>query len=174
MAVNIISNLHFVNMALVLASGTVTAIWGFILYFFVLKKWQPSAAPTAAKSTVGTRSPGKQIEKAGKVERAERAERAERPAALKPWNVALTVTAILSLLQALLGITLVLLGQRPGTGTGLYYLHYVYGAIVALSIPVAITYTTSGKHIRRDVLILSLAALILVAAGVRALMTGPH
>jgi hypothetical protein len=45
---------------------------------------------------------------------------------------------------------------------------------VALSIPVAITYTTSGKHIRRDVLILSLAALILVAAGVRALMTGPH
>ena len=162
MAVNIISNLHFVNMALVLASGTVTAIWGFILYFFVLKKWKPAAA-AAAKGAEGTTSA--QVEKA---------EKAERPAALKPWNVALTVTAILALVQALLGIALVLLGQRPGTGTDLYYLHYVYGAIVALSIPVAITYTTSGKHIRRDVLVLSLAALILVAAGVRALMTGPH
>ncbi len=170
MAVDIISNLHFINMALVLASGTVTAIWGFILYFFVLKKGQPTATAVAEGATgteqrEETASPGRQVEKAGK---------AERPAALKPWNIALTVTAIVSILQALLGITLVLLGQRPGTGTGLYYLHYVYGAIVALSIPVAITYTTSGKHIRRDVLILSLAALILVAAGVRALMTGPH
>ena len=162
MAVDIISNIHFVNMALVLATGAITAIWGFILYFFVLKKEQPAAS---VKGVENATSPGRQIEKGGK---------AERPRALKPWNVALTVTAIVALLQALLGITLVLLGQRPGTGTGLYYLHYVYGAIVAVSIPVAITYTTSGKHIRRDVLILSLAALILVAAGVRALMTGPH
>jgi hypothetical protein len=77
-------------------------------------------------------------------------------------------------LQALLGISLVLLGDRPGTGTGLYYLHYVYGAIVVLAIPVALTYATSGKNPRRDVLIYSIAALIIVAAGLRALTTGFH
>ncbi len=168
MAVEIVSNLHFFNMVLVLASGTITAIWGFILYFFVLKKVQaPMVTETAAGARGIEETPAisREVEKAGK---------GERPAALRPWNIALTVTAIVALLQALLGITLVLLGQRPGTGTDLYYLHYVYGAIVAVSIPVAITYTTSGKHIRRDVLILSLAALVLVAAGIRALMTGPH
>ena len=55
----------------------------------------------------------------------------------------------------------------------MYYLHYIYGAIVVLAIPVAVTYATGGKNLRRDVLIFSIAALILVAAAVRALMTGP-
>ena len=63
----------------------------------------------------------------------------------RPWRITLIVTAILALLQGLLGVTLVLLGQKPGPGTGLYYLHYVYGGIVALAIPVAMTYATSGK-----------------------------
>jgi hypothetical protein len=44
---------------------------------------------------------------------------------------------------------------------------------VALAIPVALTYTTSGKNPRRDMLIFSIAAIILAAAGVRAWMTGP-
>jgi len=69
---------------------------------------------------------------------------------------------------------MVTLGLKPGTGTGLYYLHYVYGGIVALVIPLAyLSYTTGGKNPRRDVLIYSIALLILVAAGVRAWMTGP-
>lgn len=92
----------------------------------------------------------------------------------KPWYISLIVTAALGALQALFGITMVLLGHKPGTGTGLYYLHYVYGAIVALAVPVGLTYTTSGKRPRRDIFIFSGAALILVAAGVRALVTGPH
>lgn len=91
----------------------------------------------------------------------------------RPWRITLIITAILALLQGLFGVTLVLLGQKPGTGTGLYYLHYVYGGIVALAIPVAITYATSGKNPRRDVLIFSIAALVLFAAGFRAWMTGP-
>ena len=91
----------------------------------------------------------------------------------RPWRITLIVTAILALLQGLFGVTLVLLGQKPGTGTGLYYLHYVYGGIVALAIPVAMTYATSGKNPRRDVLIFSIAALVLFAAGFRAWMTGP-
>lgn len=92
----------------------------------------------------------------------------------KPWRTLLLITAIDGALQGLFGIIMVLSGLKPGTGTGLYYLHYVYGAIVALAIPVALTYTTGGKDKRRDLLIYSIAVLILAAAGVRALMTGPH
>ena len=129
--VDVISNLHFYNMVLVLASGAITGIWGFILFFM--------------KKSIN-----------------------------RLWRISLTVTAVIAALQAVLGITLVLLGQKPGTGTGLYYLHYVYGAIVVLAIPVAITYATGGKNQRRDLLIFSIAALILVAAAIRALMTGPQ
>jgi len=118
-------------MVLVLASGTVTGVWGLILFFM--------------KKPIN-----------------------------RPWRISLIITAVVAALQALLGITLVLLGQKPGTGTGIYYLHYVYGAIVALAIPVAITYATGGKNQRRDTLIFSIAALILVAAAIRALMTGPQ
>lgn len=91
----------------------------------------------------------------------------------RPWRILLIFTAIDALLQGVFGILLVLLGQRPGTGTDLYYLHYVYGGIVALAIPVALTYATSGKNVRRDVLVFSIAALVLFAAGFRAWMTGP-
>ena len=126
-----VTNLHFYNMVLVLAAGTITGIWGLVLFF--LKR---ESMPTS-------------------------------------WRYALIFTAIVSALQALLGITLVILGHRPGTGTGLYYLHYVYGGIVALAIPVAITYATGGKQPRRDILIFSIVCLVLVAAAVRAFMTGP-
>lgn len=129
--VDVISNLHFYNMVLVLASGAVTGVWGLILFFM--------------KKPIN-----------------------------RPWRISLTITAIIAALQAVLGISLVLLGQKPGTGTGLYYLHYVYGAIVALAIPIAITYATGGKNQRRDLLIFSIAALVLVAAAIRALMTGPQ
>ena len=88
----------------------------------------------------------------------------------RPWRISLIVTAVVGLLQALFGIVLVLLGQRPPGGS-LYYLHYVYGGIVALALPVAITYATGGKNPHRDMLIFSIAALVLVAAGARALMT---
>lgn len=130
--VDFVSSLHFYNMVLVLASGTITGIWGLILYFM-------------KKQTI-----------------------------IRPWHISLIFTAVVSLLQALLGITLLLMGQRPGPpGDSLYYLHFVYGGIVALAIPVAVTYATGGKRPRRDILIYSLVSLVLVAAAVRALMTGP-
>ena len=91
----------------------------------------------------------------------------------RPWRNSLIVTAILAALQALFGIILVVMGLKPGTGTGIYYLHYVYGAIAVLGIPIAMTYATGGKHPRRDILIFSIAALIVAAVGVRAWMTGP-
>lgn len=95
--------------------------------------------------------------------------------ALKAWRIALIVTVCLALLQGLFGVSLVALGQRPGRPDDpLYYLHYVYGAIVALGIPVALTYATGGKNPRRDVLIFSIALIIMFAAGIRAFVTGPH
>lgn len=123
-----VANLHFLTMFLVLATSTVTGIWGLVLFF------------------------------------------QKRETIMRPWKIALIVTAIVGLLQGLLGVTLVLLGQRPGTGTGLYYLHYVYGAIVVFAIPVAYTY--ASKNIRTTILILSIAALVIAAAGARAMMTG--
>jgi len=129
---NVIIELHYLNLFLILALGLITGIWGLILYF-----------------------------------------RKKTETISRPWRNALIITAADGLLQGILGVTLLLLGQKPGTGTDLYYLHYVYGGIVALAIPVALTYATGGKKPRRDVLIYSIAALILFAAGFRAWMTGP-
>ena len=130
--VNFISNLHFFNGILIIIAGTITGVWGLILFFM-------------KKQTI-----------------------------IRPWRIALIFTAIVGLLQAVFGIILLLLGQRPGTGTGLYYLHFVYGGIVALAIPVAVTYATGGKKPRRDILIFSIISLVLVAAALRAFVTGPH
>ncbi len=92
---------------------------------------------------------------------------------LRPWRISLIVTLVLGLLQGVFGVTLLLLGQKPGGGIGLYYLHYVYGGIVALGIPLVwLSFTTNGKNRRQDLLIYSIGALILLAAGVRAWMTG--
>jgi heme A synthase len=93
---------------------------------------------------------------------------------IRPWRIALIFTGIVAFLQAVFGIILVALGQHPGSGTGLYYLHFVYGAIVALAVPVAVTYATGGKKPRRDILLFSIIALVLVAAALRAFFTGPH
>lgn len=127
-----IANLHFYDAILILIAGTVTGVWGLILFFM-------------KKQTI-----------------------------IRPWRIALIFTAIVGLLQAVFGIILLLMGQKPGTGTGLYYLHFVYGAIVALAIPVAVTYATGGKKPRRDMLLFSIISLVLVAAALRALVTGPH
>lgn len=125
----IVANLHFINMILVLATSLVAGVWGLILYF---RK--------------------KDVEVIN-----------------QRWKMALMIAAGDGLIQALLGIILVLLGTKPGGGS-LYYLHYVYGAIVALAIPVALTY--SSKKVRLNTLIFSLAALVIAAAAVRAMMTG--
>ena len=130
--VDFINNLHFFNAILILIAGTVTGVWGLILFFM-------------KKQTI-----------------------------IRPWRIALIFTAIVGFLQAVFGVILLLMGQHPGTGTGLYYLHFVYGGIVALAIPVAVTYATGGKKPRRDMLIFSIIALVLVAAALRALVTGPH
>jgi heme A synthase len=153
----VVIQLHFYNMVLVLAAGTIAGIWGLVLYFRERRSARSSIKQTGDSVA----------EAAGE----DRAVDLPRRTLNGPWRIALIVTAILGALQALLGITLVLLGQRP-PGGNLYYLHYVYGAIVALAMPVAVSYATGNKNLRRDILIYSLAALILAAAGARAMMTG--
>jgi heme A synthase len=94
--------------------------------------------------------------------------------AIQPWRIMLMITLVLGLLQAVFGLTMIAMGQKPGGGTGLYYLHYVYGGIVALGIPLVwISFTTNGKDKRKDMLFYSIATLIMVAAAVRAWLTGP-
>ncbi|MGH2502701.1 MAG: hypothetical protein ACRDID_09325 [Ktedonobacterales bacterium] len=78
----------------------------------------------------------------------------------------LIVTAALGALQAIIGGLIFLTGARPFEP-----LHYVYGGIVLLAIPVAYAYSDQ-KRVRRDVIIMLIAAVAIIGAAVRALMTG--
>ena len=86
----------------------------------------------------------------------------------------LIVTLVLGVLQALFGIIMAVSGLKPGGGTGLYYLHYVYGGIFVASLPfVWLSFTSNEKNQRRTVLFYSLAVLVMLAVAFRAWMTGP-
>jgi len=78
----------------------------------------------------------------------------------------LIATAAIGVLQALFGGILYLGGLRPAEG-----LHYVYGLIVLGAIPVAYVYSDQ-KQVRRDIIIMSIAAVAIIGAAVRAFMTG--
>lgn len=96
-------------------------------------------------------------------------------AMIKPWRISLIVAMVFGMLQAVFGIYMVARGLKPGGGVGNYYLHYMYGGLVALGIPLTwISFTSSsGENKRYDLLVYSIAALVIVALGVRAWMTGP-
>jgi len=85
---------------------------------------------------------------------------------LRVFRVLLTITAALGLVQAILGGLMYLQGARPGDG-----LHFVYGGIVLLAIPVAYVYSDQ-QQVRRDIIIMVIAVLAVVGAAVRAFMTG--
>ncbi len=81
----------------------------------------------------------------------------------------LIATAALGAIQAVIGGLIFLTGARPGEP-----LHYVYGGIVLLAIPVAYVYSDQ-KRVRRDLIITVIAVVAVIGAAVRALMTGaPH
>lgn len=81
-------------------------------------------------------------------------------------RILLGVTAGLGVIEAVLGGLLYASGARPADP-----LHYVYGLIVLAAVPVAFTYT-DNKSARRDMIVFTLAAVVVVAAAVRAFMTG--
>lgn len=83
------------------------------------------------------------------------------------FRVLLTITAAIGVLQAILGVLLVTQGCQPKDN-----LHYVYGIIVLGAVPVAYVYSDQ-KQVRRDIIIMSIAAAAIIGAAIRALMTGP-
>ena len=87
--------------------------------------------------------------------------------ALNRWfRRLLWVTAGIGILQALIGGILFVGGERPADN-----LHFVYGLIVLGAIPVAYVYSDQ-KAVRRDIIIMVIAVVAFIGAGVRALMTG--
>ena len=82
------------------------------------------------------------------------------------FRILLQVTAGLGVLQAAFGGLLLLQGEHPAEG-----LHFVYGLIVLGAIPVAYVYSDQ-KQVRRDIVIMSIAVVLVIGAAIRALATG--
>jgi hypothetical protein len=84
------------------------------------------------------------------------------------FRYALAVAAGLGVLQAILGGSLVLFFRCQPRDQ----LHYVYGLIVLLAIPVAFAYSDQ-RQVRRDIIIMTIAAVAILGAALRAFATGP-
>ena len=83
------------------------------------------------------------------------------------FRLLLKVTAGFGVLQAILGVALLLQGCHPKDN-----LHFVYGLIVLGAVPVAYVYSDQ-KQVRRDVIIMTIAAVAIIGAAIRGWMTGP-
>lgn len=95
-----------------------------------------------------------------------RGARTPAPAATSLFRRLLVVTLAIGVVQAILGGILYVQGCRPGEG-----LHFVYGLIVLGAIPVAYVYSDQ-KNVRRDLIIMTIAAAAITGAAIRATMTG--
>ena len=126
----------------ILAAGGVTLIWGIVVLILASRR----GAQTSSSDAGATVSSG--------------------VAGMRVFRVLLIITAALGLIQAIIGGLMYLNGARPGDG-----LHYVYGGIVLLAIPVAYVYSDQAQ-VRRDIIIMVIAALAVIGAAIRALMTG--
>jgi hypothetical protein len=161
-------NLHITMFYALLIAGTICTFWGLGLF---IARYQ--AMKKVALEAESSKEPKDQEAKdnAGSTPAATDAPARSRPPLISPlFRSALRVTSYLALLQGIIGglIYFFLPAYRPAD-----QLHYVYGILVLLAIPVAFIYM-SGKpeRLRRDMLILILAALVVAAAAVRAAMTG--
>ncbi len=85
---------------------------------------------------------------------------------MRVFRILLAVTAGMGVLQALFGVLLLTQGCRPADN-----LHFVYGIIVLAAVPVAYVYSDQSQ-VRRDVIILSIAAAAIIGAAPRAFATG--
>jgi hypothetical protein len=82
------------------------------------------------------------------------------------WGAAI-VAELLILAQGALGIFLWFGGDRPSRGA----VHWLYGAALALAIPLVYTYT-KGRQERPDMLLYAVGFLIMVGLVLRAMVTG--
>jgi len=89
----------------------------------------------------------------------------QRRGATPAFRSALLVTEFMVLLQGGLGAFLVVSGRLPREG-----LHFLYGVLAAVVIPVAAGYTSAAVR-RREALIWMLAMLFMTGLVIRALTT---
>jgi hypothetical protein len=82
------------------------------------------------------------------------------------WGAAV-VAELLILAQGALGIILWISGDRPSRGA----VHWLYGAALALAIPLVYTYT-KGRQERPEMLLYAVAFLVMVGLVLRAMVTG--
>ena len=80
---------------------------------------------------------------------------------------ALAINEILILVQGVLGIILWASALRPERG----FMHILYGAITALTIPATYAFTR-GRDTRREMLVYALVLIALVGLAGRAIVTG--
>jgi heme A synthase len=78
---------------------------------------------------------------------------------------ALVIGVVLGVLQAIVGVTLVLSGQRPVDN-----LHYLYGASVIVTLPLVASYIVDKTFSRP--LAFGLASLFIAGLAIRAITTG--
>lgn len=81
------------------------------------------------------------------------------------YRSTLILTEGLFIVQGLLGATLFLSGRRPHDE-----LHWLYGVLLVLVLPIATTYT-SGREDRRQSLVYGIAGLFMVGLAIRAFTT---
>ena len=178
-------HVHLSMFFVLVAAGTICFFWGVGILIFrrpasaAVAAEQKGAveqpASVSAEGTNATPAPTKKEESAPsspvptkKEESVPSSPAPGKPAGRSLFRSALYITGYLALFQAILGGILVLMGGRPTD-----QLHYVYGLVVLLAVPVASVYATGKReHARRDLIIFVIAALIVAAAAVRAFMTG--
>jgi heme A synthase len=78
----------------------------------------------------------------------------------------LVLTEALFIIQGLVGVAMFASGRRPHDA-----LHWLYGILLVIVLPIATTYT-SGRDPRREALVYGLAGLFMVGLTIRALTTG--
>jgi heme A synthase len=81
------------------------------------------------------------------------------------YRGALVIGVVLGVIQALVGLALVLSGTRPRDD-----LHYLYGLSVIITLPLVYQYISTRRFSR--VLAYGLASLFVMGLGIRAIMTG--
>lgn len=156
-------DMHITMFFALLIAGTICTIWGLAIF---IARYQ-----AMKKAALEVEQPGEQKKEAANAPAATDTPPQPHKRLISPlFRSALKVTGYLALIQVVIGglIYFFLPNNRPAD-----QLHYVYGLVVLLAIPLALTYI-SGKpeHVRRDMLFLIGAALVVAAAAVRAALTG--
>ena len=82
------------------------------------------------------------------------------------FRATLVLTEGLFIVQGLVGIAMFLAGARPHDP-----LHWLYGPLLVIVLPIAATYV-SGRERRREAMVYGLAALFMFGLAIRAWMTG--